>query len=271
MEHKIDGKALAEQSKQKLIERLSELVIKGKRKPGIVSFCNTEDSPSVKYTQMKQAKAEEVGIRFLVERYDTQTLEQDLRTKIRGYNLDQTIDGIMVQLPVPLELVVFKEDLLNLIDPQKDVDGLTVAGRKIYLPATVKSVISILESTTPGWEDWLVGVVGSEGEIGAPLVEIIREMGVEVVKIDRIKGDINTDLKDCKVVVSCVGRESLIKASMIKPGSVLIDVGLGDFDPECFAKAGKYTAKFGGVGPMTVISLMENVVEAYSKRSISSL
>ncbi len=263
---KIDGKALAEQHTQNLITKLQKL--KADRDPKIVSFCNTEDEPSVKYTQMKAAKAEEVGITFIIEDYDTKTSRQTLRSLIEQYNQDSTVDGIMVQLPLPEHLVVFQQDLLELIDPKKDVDGLTEAGQQMYLPATVKSVISILNAEWPGWEHSTIAVVGSTGEVGRPLVKVLQEQLIPIeaqklVQIDRDQGDLNTDLKDCDIVISATGQEHLIKPEMIQPQAGLIDVGLGDFDPACYDQASKYTGKYGGVGPMTVISLMENLFEAF--------
>lgn len=260
MSIRIDGAALAELH----AAHLRGALVKKGRKPKIVSFCNTEDQPSVKYTAMKAQKAEEVGIEFKVEEYDTSTEQLILADKIRLYNQDSTVDGIMVQLPVPLDLVVFQSDLLELIEPHKDVDGLTTAGQQFFMPATVKSVISILEAEVPDWENKSIGLVGSEGEVGKPLTEVLNKKGVQnLTLIDIEQGNLNQDLLKCEIVISATGKENLIKSEMIKDGAVLIDVGLGDFDPACYDKAGKYTAKYKGVGPMTVISLMENVIESW--------
>lgn len=257
---RIDGSALAELHATHLRGALVEVW----RKPKIVSFCNTEDEPSVKYTSMKAQKAEEVGIEFKVEEYDTSTEQLILAEKIRQYNSDPTVDGIMVQLPLPLDLVVFQTDLLELIDPHKDVDGLTEAGQQFFMPATVKSVISILQAEVSDWEKKRIGLVGSEGEVGKPLAEVLIKKGVQdIILIDIEQGNLDKDLLKCDIIISATGKENLIKPEMIKEGSVLIDVGLGDFDPACYDKASKYTAKYKGVGPMTVISLMENVLESF--------
>lgn len=259
---KIDGKSLAKEHQNKLIDHLKK--IKSNRLPAIVSFCNKEDPPSVRYTQMKKEKAEEIGINFIVEEYDTTTAHEDLANKVKSYNQRGDIDGIMVQLPLPLDLIVFQGDLLNLIAPEKDVDGLTEEGRGYFLPATVKSVISILNSAVPDWIEKHLGVVGSGGEVGAPLISAFKELGaLRIVAVDYGQGELEKDLLDCEVIISATGKENLIKPEMIQDGVDLIDVGLGDFDEACFSKASSYTGKFGGVGPMTVISLMENVVQAF--------
>ncbi len=265
MSSKIDGVALANQHKQKLIVQLQQL--SADRQPTIVSFCNTEDPASVKYTQMKYQKAGEIGIKFIIEEYDTSTEQLTLADKIDQYNADPTVDGIMVQLPVPLDLVVFQQDLLERIEAIKDVDGLTDKGQQYYLPATVKSVISILNAEVEEWQNMSIAVIGASGEVGRPLVAELQMQGVEqICQIDRTHGDLQTDLKKAQVIISATGHEHLVKAAMLNPGSVLIDVGLGDFDPACYELASKYTAKIGGVGPMTVVSLMENVVESFSRR-----
>lgn len=266
---KIDGRVLAEKHKEQLIARLKD--IKSDRTPTIVSFCNTEDEPSVRYTQMKKQKAQEIEISFLVEGYDTKTSYEDLKQKVEGYNNSESVDGIMVQLPLPLDLIVFRDDLLDRINPRKDVDGLTYEGQKYFMPATVKSVISILEAEVPGWRGCKVAVVGADGEVGKPLLEVLSDELVpleplQLVAVDRNRGDLNHDLKDCEIIISATGRKDLIKPEMLDGRPMLIDVGLGDFNPACFEKAYKYTGEFGGVGPMTVISLMENVVDSFENR-----
>lgn len=113
-------------------------------------------------------------------------------------------------------------------------------------------------------ENLTFGVVGSEGEVGEPLVEqLSMKNAKKVLRLDKKNPECNLeDLKQADVVISCTGVSGLINADMIKEGSVLIDVGLGDFESSTYKKAKLYTPKFGGVGPMTVISLMENILEA---------
>ncbi|OGE15509.1 hypothetical protein A2111_02235 [Candidatus Daviesbacteria bacterium GWA1_38_6] len=120
------------------------------------------------------------------------------------------------------------------------------------------------------WENQKIAVVGATGEIGKPLVKLLRSKGVNLVEISSSMGSIENDLKNADIIISAVGSENLIRAEMIKEGVILIDVGLGDFDPGCFKKASLYTPKIGGVGPMTVISLMENVTEAFFRKLKSS-
>ncbi len=259
----IDGRLLAQKHEQALQALLSQT---GKsHPPTLVSFCNQSDKPSVKYTQMKAAKAEELGIKFITEMI---TPESDLPTilqKIQNYNQDPTIDGIMLQMPLPSRLEPHQAQIINSISPQKDVDGLSAEGQKYYLPATVKAVISLLDEADSNWPTKKIGLLGSTGEVGRPLMEFFRRSGVNATGVTRHVGNIDQDLKDCDVVISSTGAENVVKPNMVKPGFIAIDVGLGDFDPDTLAKASKYTPKTGGVGPMTVISLMENLVDSYQK------
>lgn len=267
---KIDGRALAKLHEEQLRTKLSGLQISGLRQPVVVSFCNTDDPPSVQYTEMKQRKAMEVGIDFRAEPYSTQTSREILTESIERYNSDPDIDGIMVQLPLPKKLNVIKDDLLNLISPKKDVDGLTGNGQ--FLSATAKGVMSILGSIGVDYNR-VYSVVGSQGQVGREIVKVLQTGEASVIEIDQKNPETNlSDIQRSNIVISCVGKSGLILPEHIKDGSVLIDVGLGDvgnsmgdFDPACFVKASMYTPKIGGVGPMTVISLMENAVDAWKK------
>ncbi len=256
----INGSILAKAHEQALKKRLKKL----NARPAIVSFCNTEDPASQKYTFMKLTKARQIGIDFMAEEFSSQTEHAYLAELVAKYSGDPNIDGIMVQLPLPPDLNIFKEDLVNLIPPEKDVDGLTEKGN--FLSATVRAVLSILDEKVPGWKKQIVAIVGSSGEVGEPLTAYLEKEKVGILTIDKYSQN-NNDLKMADVIISATGQKNLIKPDMIKEGVVLIDVGLGDFDSSCYRKALKYTPVFGGVGPMTVISLMENVVGSFEKRN----
>lgn len=259
----INGTTLAAQHEELLRKKLEGLTL-GHRPPTLVSFCNIYDFPSVQYTKMKAKKAASLGIRFVTEEYSPNSRRETLAEKIQNYNNDPEVDGIMVQLPLPERLRVFKEELLELITPGKDVDGLTIEGRKIYMPATVRGVVSILDDDIGKWVTKVVAVVGSSGEVGRPMVEMLRKRGIQdIIEVDRDLGDISKDLNRADLVISCTGEKGLIKVVDVKPGFIAIDVGLGDFDEGAYQRASAYTPVRGGVGPMTVISLMENVVESY--------
>lgn len=258
----MDGRALAKKREELLRNKLSKLA--RSRKPAMVSFCNTEDPPSVKYTKMKRGKASDIGMDFIVEEYTEQSGKDEIIKKVQGYNRDENIDGIMFQMPLPGALDKFRNELLTSIDPQKDVDGLIEDGP--FVPATVKAVISIMEEYIPNWKTKNIAVVGSSGEVGRPLVKLLNKQGIDPVCINSKEGNLETDMRNSGIVISATGKKDLIRPEMIQEGVVLIDVGLGDFEEGCYRKASLYTPILGGVGPMTVISLMENAVESFEKR-----
>lgn len=253
----IDGKALALKHEKELINKLKSV----NRPLKLVSFCNRKDPSSVLFTTMKYKKANELGIEFITEFYNDDSTTEEIKEKIESYNQDLTVDGIMIQLPLPNELSDSKDELLNTIDPKKDVDGLSENGRQNYLPATIKGILSILESLNIKLDKKSFAVVGSEGMVGKPLVEVLKK-DYKVTEYDLDIGDLK-NLIDSDIIISCTGVQSLIKPLMVKENAILIDVGLGDFDERCFSKSSFHTPKFGGVGPMTIISLMENVFKSH--------
>lgn len=256
----IDGKKLAQRHERLLKNKLKKLGI-----PTIVSFCNIEDPASQKYTFLKLSKARQIGIDFIAEEFSTDTAQSYLMEMVQKYGSDPNIDGIMVQLPLPSELNIFKKDLLNLIPPEKDVDGLTSRGN--FLSATARAVLAILDEEVSGWKNQIVAVVGSRGEVGKALCTFLEKEKINFFKIDKYEGNLSRDLKKADIIISATGQKNLIKPKMIKKGVILIDVGLGDFDKTCYERAAKYTPVQGGVGPMTVICLMENIVRSFKQRS----
>lgn len=256
----IDGKALADKLGKKLKLELSKL----KERPLVVSILIGNDPNSLLYTQMKQKKAEEFNIDFLPMKFSVKSSFENVARKIQSLNETQEVKGIMIQLPIPRDFLRGKSkwELINLIDPNKDIDGMNPGSP--FVSATVLGVLKILEAIKIDFTNTVFGVVGSEGEVGKPLVEqLSMKNAKKILRLDKINPECNLDdLKLADVVISCTGVLGLINADMVKDGVIAIDVGLGDFDLEVYKKAKMYTPKFGGVGPMTVISLMENILEA---------
>lgn len=283
----IDGKALAEKLGVELKEKLGEL----KERPLVVSILIGADPNSLLYTQMKQKKAEEFNIDFLPMKFPVSATFENVSKQIKILNNNPEVKGIMIQLPVPKDFLrgMHKNDLINLINPKKDIDGMRMESP--FLSATVKGVLKILDSIASQfsvlssqfsdqslpvvsssvlgkwYKDKVFAVVGSEGEVGKPLVHELAGMGAkEIIRLDKRNPECDMgDLKKADVVISCTGVLGLVDAEMVKEGVIAIDVGLGDFDPSVYEKASLYTPKFGGVGPLTIISLMENILEATTK------
>lgn len=259
----IDGKVLADKLGEKLKLKLAKL----KERPLVVSILIGSDPNSLLYTQMKQKKADDFYIDFLPMKFPIKSSFENVARKIQTLNKTDEVKGIMIQLPIPRDFLRGKSKwgLIKLIDPKKDIDGM-VEGSP-FISATVNGVIKILDNMKIKYGDLSFGVVGSEGEVGKPLVEELSMRGAEkILRLDKKNPDCNLeDLRKADVVISCTGVAGLIDAQMVKDGVIAIDVGLGDFESEVYKKAKYYTPKFGGVGPMTIYCLMENILEAANK------
>lgn len=256
----IDGKVLADKLGKELSEKIGQL----KERPLVVSILIGNDPNSLLYTQMKQKKAEEFNIDFLPMKFSVKTSFENVATQIKKLNNAPEVKGIMIQLPIPKDFLrgMHKDELINLIKPEKDIDGMLEDSP--FMSATVKGVVKIISNFQFPISDLIFAVVGSEGEVGKPLVHALADLGVrEIIRLDKRNPDCDmTQLKRADVVISCTGVSGLVDAEMVKDGVIAIDVGLGDFDPLVYEKASLYTPKFGGVGPLTIISLMENILEA---------
>lgn len=253
---RFDGKKFAAEIERKLVGSTGRLVI-----------LLTADNESGKiYSKKKQELGERIGVKVDV----IETEVGEIAELLRGYGADESVDGLMVQLPIGLS----KEEtqkILDLIPVGKDVDGLTsenlkmiATGEQWFLPATVKAVGKIVDEaireTGLDIERMKVAVVGSEGVVGRPLVWQLKRFGFEVGEFDL--GSDFSQLKSFDVIISAVGKEGLIKPEMVKDGVVAIDVGFpkGDFSPDVEEKAAFFTPVPGGVGPVTVVCLFENLV-----------
>lgn len=266
----IDGRSLAKQHEGVLASQLRTR----NHKPVLVSILVGSDAGSVLYTEIKQKKALELGIDFRVERFSEDTETHIIAAKILELNTDQSVNGIMIQLPLPRNFTKEESDnLIRIIEPTKDVDGLLEDSP--FMAATVRGVMSLLEDEKVDLTDKTVVVVGAKGEVGSRLMKILESKSQRLIGIDRNTQNLTDLTKQADVLISSTGQPQLIKGEMVKKGVVVIDIGsekmadgkvVGDIDFESVApKASKITPVPGGVGPMTVISLMENVAEAARK------
>ncbi len=260
----IDGRELAKKHEEALREKISRLKLS--KQPILVSFLIGEDPASAQYTGMKQKKAQSLGIDFQVEKHLATVSFEEMAKRMDELNRNPDVVGIMVQLPsLP--------GLKDLINPKKDVDGLLLDSP--FTPAVVRAVVSILDDEKVKLDGTPVTVVGYSPLIGQPLVEILRGRGAIVTPCNRKTLDLKAEVLKADVVISTVGKANLVTGDMVKEGVVVVDVGtvklddgrvVGDVDfPQVSLKAAKITPVPGGVGPMTVISLMENMYDAVVK------
>jgi methylenetetrahydrofolate dehydrogenase (NADP+)/methenyltetrahydrofolate cyclohydrolase len=185
-------------------------------------------------------------------------------------NLDNTVYGIMIQMPLPVSLDEKHDQIVNLINPEKDVDGLREDSS--FLHPTSKAVIDILHEAEKNSEvsqyvkdsPLRIVVVGATGMVGKPLVKELNEEGYDVIECNTKTKDLGAETVKGDVVISATGIQSLIKGDMVKENSILIDVGSpkGDFSPVALDKSAFYTPVPGGVGPVTIACLLENLVSA---------
>lgn len=276
----IDGRKLAAKRETKLVKKIAKLKVK----PKVVSILIGDDPSSMLYTKMKQKKARSLGIEFDFEHFRDDTRYSTITDFISTFNKDPEITGIMVQLPLPEKFLTTKyttRELLDLIDPVKDIDGLT--SNSHFETAAVEAVFDIIEEEDIEVEGKNCVVVGSSELIGKPIFNRLQDLNAEAVLCNRQTKNLKRITKKADVLISATGVPSLIKGDMVKNGVVVIDVGVmvieepkndeeaeriitGDAEYESvYKKASKITPVPGGVGPVTVIALMENAVKAVTR------
>jgi methylenetetrahydrofolate dehydrogenase (NADP+)/methenyltetrahydrofolate cyclohydrolase len=242
-----DGKKQAE--REALFLEENERVL---GKSLVIFQCDGRTDESA-YVRLKKEMGERLGVMVSVD-FRSQT--SDLREGIIAANEDETVDGILVQLPV---LGATKDEvgqILSSINPEKDVDGLNPKSR--FIPAVIRAVERLMEIFKIK-EDDRIAVVGDKGAVGVRLMERLKVLGLSPKGFDQ--GDNLKKLKDFEMVISATGVRGLITGEMVAEGFTGIDLGhpKGDFSPEAVAKASLITPVPGGVGPMTIVALYENL------------
>ena len=252
------------------VKHLREIEVKVKakvlamqQKPRIVSVLVGNDPASVLYTKLKKSAAQRCGIDFEVVRLNTLTNE------IAKIGAREDVSGVMVQLPIPGLPRGRTPRILEAIPLDKDVDGLRWEESKI-MPATVRAVFAILDKIA---ESQIINsqilklrkyiVVGARGVVGRPLVYFLRERGAEVTEVEWDTPRPFDLVAQGEVVISCVGKVGVVTGEMVREGVIAIDVGspTGDMKKEVYDKASVAVAVPGGVGPVTIASLMANAVD----------
>lgn len=259
-----DGKAFAKEREKILKAKVKELKVK----PKLVAILIGRDKASLIYTNLKKKTAERVGIKFQVVKFPSTTNYQVIIKKIKELNKDDSVHGVMVQLPFPQELKKKTRTILQSIDRHKDVDGLRL--KSIYTPAAVKAVGEIIQHVIKplAYIGKKAAVVGALGTVGKGVTRDLTKMGFKVCECEKGTRDLYAKLHEVDVVVSATGVPGLISSQMLKEGVVAIDVGApkGDLDYKGISKMASFiTPVPGGVGPVTIVCLLENLVEASSK------
>lgn len=283
--HVIDGKAAAERIRLEVKEEVARMVCQGKPAPGLATVLVGDDLGSKTYIRMKRRACKEVGIVSLHHELPADVDQEEVEDLIRSLNQNPAVSGILVQLPLPVQLD--DEKILAEVSLAKDVDGfhpinigrLAQKGRRSLLyPCTPKGIIYLLEQELGDLSGKKAVVIGRSNIVGMPTALMLMKADATVTICHSHSLDIASMAREADILVSAVGRVNLIRRDWIKPGAVVIDVGInrvddetrkrgyrlvGDvnFDEACEV-ASAVTPVPGGVGPMTIAMLMENTLLA---------
>ncbi|WP_374258577.1 bifunctional methylenetetrahydrofolate dehydrogenase/methenyltetrahydrofolate cyclohydrolase FolD [Aquabacterium sp.] len=273
----IDGNALSKQLRGEVAQRAAALTAKG-TKPGLAVILVGDNPASQVYVRNKVKACEDAGFKSVLEKYDATMTEAELLARVDALNNDPSIHGILVQLPLPKHIDDHK--VIEAISPLKDVDGFHVAsagalmvGEVGFKACTPYGCMKMLESI--GMKD-LRGkhavVIGRSNIVGKPMAMMLLQANATVTITHSGTADLGAMTRQADIVVAAVGKRNVLTADMIKPGAVVIDVGMnrddegklcGDVDFNgCKEVAGYITPVPGGVGPMTITMLLVNTMEA---------
>lgn len=285
----IDGKALSQSLKEQMRDRIVELEKQYGRKPCLAVIIVGDNPASRSYVRGKIKAAEFTGMDSRLIELPEYVKEYELLDVIAGLNADKDVDGILVQLPLPHHI---NEDVvIDSISIRKDVDGfhpMNVAnlwlGRKCIVPCTPKGIITMIESTGVDIKGKKAVVIGRSNIVGKPVAKLLLDRNATVTIAHSRTQDLAKVASEADILVAAVGRPKMVTAEMVKPGAVVIDVGInrisvpgpdgepvnklvGDVDFESASQvAGYITPVPGGVGPMTITMLMENTIECFLNR-----
>ena len=271
----IDGKSIALAVRQGLEPRVEALKAKGVT-PGLTVVVVGDDPASAIYVRNKERASQKLGMNGTVLRMPGETTQEELLTVVRKLNADDSIHGILVQLPLPKH--IDEHAILREIDPDKDVDGFhamnagrLLNGEKGFVACTPKGVMRLLETTGVDLNGKNAVVVGRSNIVGKPMALLLLQKNCTVTIAHSRTRNLADVTRSADILVVAVGRAGMITGDMIKPGAIVMDVGInrvdgkvvGDVDFESAKEVASYiTPVPGGVGAMTIAMLMEIAVEA---------
>ncbi len=273
----IDGRAHAQALRQIIQGQATQFARKHHRPVGLAVILVGDHPASVVYVNNKTKACQEVGISSRVIHLPVSIDQRDLLKHIQDLNEDTLVDGILLQLPIPGHLD--PHQALSLIDPTKDVDGLTpynqgllMQGRPYFVPCTPQGCLQLIQQCMPQLSGKRAVVVGRSILVGRPMASLLTNHDVTVTLAHSFTVNLEQVCQEADILVAATGKSRFIKRSFIKPGAVVIDVGISrlkdgtlvgdvDFD-SVLDQAGYITPVPGGVGPMTIANLLLNTVKA---------
>lgn len=282
----LDGKQLAETLRAEVKRGVLAFVAEHGRAPGLDVVLVGEDPASQVYTRNKEKQAKEVGIRGKLHTLPAETTEEELVALLQKLNADDAVDGILVQLPLPKQIE--EQRILDLIRPEKDVDGfhpvnagLLASGRPSLVPCTPRGCMKLLERAGVKLSGARAVVIGRSNIVGKPVAQLLLAESATVTIAHSRTKDLPALCREADVLVAAVGRAEMVRGDWVKEGAVVIDVGINRVDvpgtgktrlvgdvayEEASARAAAITPVPGGVGPMTIACLLENTLVAARAR-----
>ena len=289
MEYKLlDGKAESAAIRSEIKAEVEEIVKNGGRRPSLTAILVGDNPASKTYVANKEKACADAGFTSEVKRLPAETTEEELLGLIRNLNTDPNVDGFIVQLPLPKH--IDENKVIAAIDPSKDVDGFhpvsagkMMLGQDTFLPATPMGIMTLLERNKIETKGKSCVVLGRSNIVGRPMANLLSRKGYPgdctvTICHSRTK-DIEKYTREADIIVAAIGIPFFVKEEMVKEGAVVIDVGInsiedntrksgyrlvGDVDFEKVAPKCSYiTPVPGGVGPMTIASLLQNTLKAY--------
>lgn len=285
----LDGKQTSIAIKDQIANEVRSFTNKGLRPPHLAAILVGDDGASQTYVANKEKSSHEVGFTSSVYRYSANTSEEELLKAIEFLNNDDDIDGFIVQLPLPKQ--INEQKVINAISPEKDVDGFTpinigrmVLGEEAFLPATPMGICSILNHFNIETSGKHCVVLGRSNIVGTPVANLLSRKGFDctVTLCHSRTQNLPEITRQADILVVAIGKPEFVTADMVKDGAVLVDVGIhripddtkksgfriiGDVKhSEVDAKCSWVTPVPGGVGPLTIVSLLQNTMKAYKKR-----
>lgn len=276
----IDGKQIAAELREMVRKDIAERINRGHRAPGLAVVLVGEDHASQVYVRKKREACEHAGIVSSAYDLPADTSQQQLLDLIEELNNDDTIDGILVQLPLPQQ--INEATIIDAIHPDKDVDGFhpynigrLTQRNPLLRPCTPWGIIMLLDHIGETYKGRHAVIVGASNIVGRPMSLELLLAGATTTVCHRFTGDLEAHVRRADILVVAVGKPGIVKGEWIKPGATVIDVGInrqpdgsltGDVDFETASRHAAFiTPVPGGVGPMTVAVLLRNTLEAASR------
>ena len=273
----LDGNAIAKALRVDVAVEVEQWKAAGRRLPGLAVILVGNDPASEIYVKGKRRDCDEVGFHSIVQHLSSNTSQEDLESRIQALNVDDSIDGILVQTPLPEH--IDENRIIDCIDPGKDVDGfhaynigLLALRRPALRSCTPKGVMLLLDHIGLEYKGLDAAIIGASNNVGRPMGLELLMAGCTVTTAHKFTKDIAAKVRLADIVISAVGKPGLVPVDWIKPGAVVIDVGItrgednklhGDLQFEAIKEIASWiTPVPGGVGPMTRIALLQNTMQA---------